>query len=129
MPVPPSTWRSQGVGAASRDRDSLGKCRSYEALPPVLPEPRSDRFHEVAHRNEVTLIVHRDRQLWQRPGGRPEDRAGAVVDVELRLVAGAEDAAGLLLVQRHRAADMGADLGVGDVLAVAEVGLPRARLG
>ena len=47
-------------------------------------------------------------------------------DVELRLVAGAEDAVGLLLVQRGRAAEVGADLRVGEVVAVVEALLALA---
>ena len=54
------------------------------------------------------------------PGGRSEDRERSLVDVELRLVARAQHPAGLLLVQRDRAADVGADLRVGVVVAELE---------
>ena len=58
----------------------------------------------------------------------PKTGLAPSVTSELRLVAGAEDPAGLLLVQRDRAAGVRADLGVGDVVAVAEAGLARAGL-
>ena len=50
--------------------------------------------------------------MRQPPGGRAEDRPGVVGDVELRLVARAEQPVGLLLVQAGRAAGVGADLRV-----------------
>src|SRR5215204_5321469 len=80
----------------------------------TLPETRTDGFGEVALRDEVALVVDGDGQLRERSGRRPEDHLAVVRHVELRLVAGAEQVVGVLLVQRNRAADMGADLGVRD---------------
>src|SRR5215471_8802001 len=47
-------------------------------------------------------------------GRRAEDHVGPVCRVEGRLVARAQDVVRGLLVQRDRAAHVGADLGVGD---------------
>src|SRR3954447_7830622 len=80
----------------------------------ALPVARSDRFLEVALRHEVALVVHHQRQLGERPAGGPEDVLRRVGQVERRLVARAEQVVGLLLVQRDRAADVGADLGVAE---------------
>ena len=41
---------------------------------PSFPVAWSDRFVEVAQRDEVALGVQPDRQLRERPGGRAEDR-------------------------------------------------------
>src|SRR5690606_19327288 len=54
------------------------------------------------------------RQLRQGPRSGTEDDATAVGQVEGRLVAGAEQVVGGPLVERDRAAHVGADLGVGD---------------
>ena len=78
-----------------------------------LPETRADRLVEVALRDQVSPRVRGDRQLRQRPRGRAEEHRGAARRVERRLVARAEDVVGGLLVERRRAADVGADLGVG----------------
>ena len=78
-------------------------------------------------RDEVALVVDGDRQLRQRTGGRAEDDRGAVGDVELRLVAGAQQVVGLLLVQGDGASDVRAHLGVGDDAVVRPVG-PLRRL-
>src|SRR6185437_16032124 len=87
----------------------------------ALPEARAYRLGEVTACDEVTLGVDCDRQLGQRTLGRPEDHFGLVRDVELRLVARAQQVVGLLLVQCNRAADVGADLGVGDDAVVVPV--------
>src|SRR5664279_1638767 len=79
-----------------------------------LPEARADGLMEVALRDEVALGIDGDRQLRQGTLGRAEDDLRLVRDVELRLVAGAEQMVGLLLVQRNGAADVRADLRVGD---------------
>ncbi len=60
-------------------------------------------------------------QLRQRTGGRAEDDGCAVGHVELRLVARAQQVVGLLLVQGDGAADVRADLGVGDDAVVGPV--------
>ena len=59
--------------------------------------------------------VHREGQLGQRAGGGAELRDGTGVDVEDRLVARAHQLLGLLLVEADRAAEVGAQLGVGHV--------------
>jgi hypothetical protein len=74
----------------------------------------ADRCVEVPGGDEVAVGIHRDRQPWQRPDRRPEEGLGVVGDVELRLVARAQQAVGLLLVDAHRAAEVGADPRVGD---------------
>ena len=63
-------------------------------------------------------------QLRQRSVGRAEDHLAVVGHVERRLVAGAEQVVRLLLVQADRAADVGADLGVGHDALVAPVRAP-----
>src|SRR4051794_6953502 len=110
-PCPRATWAVQAPAL----------CWWPSAEPPDVPERGPDGLLEVAPRDEVSLVVDRDGELRQGPGGRAEDRLRALGHVELRLVAGAEDAAGLLLVQRHRAAGVRADLGEGEVVAVTEV--------
>ena len=55
-----------------------------------------------------------ERQLRERPGGGTEDRPGAVEHVERRLVARAQQQAGVGLVEADRATDVGAQLRVGD---------------
>src|SRR5215211_4415396 len=92
-------------------------------LPPI-PERRADRLVEVAERHQYALVVDAEGQLRQRPRGRPEERLGAVEHVELRLVAGAQQRVGGRPVQAHRAAGVGADLGVGDVGALRDGGQP-----
>src|SRR5690242_16475207 len=79
-----------------------------------LPETRPDGFGEVAYCCQVSLVVNGDLELRQRPGGGPEEHAAAVRQVEGRLVARAEQVVGGALVQRDRAAHVGADLGVAD---------------
>src|SRR5687768_4862339 len=54
---------------------------------PPFPETRSNRFVEVAHRNQVSLVVKAERQLRQRTSSRPEEDLGVVGQVERRLVA------------------------------------------
>src|SRR3954453_3286043 len=77
----------------------------------ALPVARSDGFLEVALRHEVAVVIHHKRQLGEGTSGGTEDHLGRVGQVERRLVAGAEQVVRLLLVQRDRAADVGADLG------------------
>src|SRR3546814_18132383 len=78
----------------------------------ALPEARADGLVEVTAGDEVTLVVHRDRKLRQGTGGRAEDDGRTVGDVELRLVAGAEQVMGVLLVQRTGASNVRAHLRV-----------------
>src|SRR4051812_40179442 len=87
----------------------------------TLPEARANRFMEIALGDQVALAVHGDRQLRQRSGCRAEDDLAFMRQVEGGLVAGAEQVVGLLLVQCHRAADVRADLGVGNDAVVAPV--------
>ena len=87
----------------------------------TLPVARADGLDEVVLRDQVALVVNGDGQLRQRPLGRAEDRPCLIGDVERRLVAGAQQVVRLLLVQRHRAADVGADLGVGNDAVVRPV--------
>mgnify|MGYP002738608318 CR=1 FL=1 len=75
---------------------------------------RPDRLGEVALRDQVAGIVDGEWQLGQRPGGGPEDDRAAVREIERRLVAGAQQVVCRALVEAHRAADVSADLGVGD---------------
>src|SRR4051812_15812247 len=91
------------------------QARSY--VPP-LPERGSDRFPEVASRDQVPLRVNGNGKLGQRPGGGTENRLRTVGREELGLVARAEDPLRLRLVQRGGAAQVGADLRVGVVVAV-----------
>src|SRR6266550_8327805 len=94
----------------------------------ALPEARPDGLAIVALRHEVSVLIDRDRQRGQRPGGGTEDRLSVLGDVELGLVAGAQDASGLLLVQRDRAPGVRADLGERHEVLPAEVLLPGPRL-
>src|SRR5687767_11683734 len=59
--------------------------------PVAVPVARSDRPGEVVGGDQVALVVSGERELRERSGSRSEDRAGAVVDVEGRLVAGTEE--------------------------------------
>src|SRR5262245_57543124 len=77
-----------------------------------LPEAGADGNPVIRFRHEEALGVHLQRQHWQPPGGRAEDRPGVVGDLELGLVARAEQAVRLLLVQAGGAAGVGADLRV-----------------
>src|SRR3954465_14913566 len=79
---------------------------------PTFPVAGADRLGEVALGHEVALAVHHDGQLGERTSRRSEDNLAVVRQVEGRLVAGAEQMVRLLLPQRDRAPDMGADLGV-----------------
>src|SRR4051812_26834341 len=82
-----------------------------------LPEVGSDGVLVVGLCHEEALIVHAERQHRQPAAGRSEDRLGVVGEVELRLVARAEQAVRLLLVQAGGAAGVGADLGIRDIVA------------
>src|SRR3954454_24543562 len=64
-----------------------------------LPVTRSDRFDEVALRDEEALLVDVERQLWQWPCGGAEHDCAVVRHVERRLVAGAQQVVRLLLVE------------------------------
>ena len=79
------------------------------------PVARPHRLVEPGPGSEVPLPVDVEGQLGQRAGRRAELRDGAVPDVEHRLVARADQQLQLLLVEAHRAAEVGAHLGVGDV--------------
>ena len=97
-----------------RRRDGGGRC-----LHCVVAHPRSQKLGptgcgEVAGRRDEALGVQHQRQLRQRAGRRAEDDVRPVRRVEGRLVARAQDVVRGLLVQRDRAADVRADLGVGD---------------
>ena len=73
----------------------------------TLPEARSDRFGEVALRDQVALVVHRRAAAGAAagpPGRRSPCRVG---EVEGRLVARAQQVVGGALVQRDRAARRG----------------------
>ena len=78
-----------------------------------VPERRPHRLVEVVAGDQVAVRVHLQRQLRQRARRRSEDRDRAARHVEGRLVARAEQLVGLRPVEAHRAAGMGADLGVG----------------
>src|SRR5699024_4226795 len=75
-----------------------------------VAEAWRDRLGEVTGGDEVSLVVHLDRQLGERAMRRAGDHLGTVGDVEGGLVARAEHVVGLLLVEGHRAADVRADL-------------------
>src|SRR3954447_7065247 len=64
----------------------------------ALPVAGSYGFLEVALRDEVAVVVHHQRQLRQRAGGRAEDHLRCVGQVERRLVARAQQVVGLALV-------------------------------
>ena len=102
--APWSRSSSQRAGAFKRPFDAhdrsqkLGPTGSWKSL----------------GRDQEALRVHADRQLRQRPGRRAEDHPRALRRVEGRLMAGAQDVVGGLLVQGGRAAHVRADLGVGD---------------
>src|SRR5688500_8849442 len=66
--------------------------------PAPVPEAGADGAGEVGGGDQVALVVEAERQLGQRPGGRAEDRTGAVEHVEGRLVARAQQQALLRLV-------------------------------
>src|SRR5690349_11468938 len=87
----------------------------------ALPEARAHRFGEALGGHEIPGGVDGDLQLRQRALGRAEDDVHVPRGIEGRLVAGAEQVMGLLLVEAHRTADVGADLGVGDDPLVAPV--------
>ena len=105
--------RRTGFGA-------LGRCHLQ-----ALPVARADGLVEVVLRDEVALVVDGDRQLGQRALRRAEDDLRTVGDVERRLVARAQEVVRLLLVERDGAADVRADLRVGDD-AVVGPGLARS---
>src|ERR1700712_4235909 len=77
----------------------------------ALPEAGANGFGEVAGGDQVALGVHGQGQLWEVSGRGTEDDLAVVGEVEGRLVARAQQVVGLLLPQRDRAADVGADLG------------------
>src|SRR3712207_2305815 len=70
----------------------------------TVPEARPHRLGIAAAGPEEALLVERDGQLGQGPGGRAEGRLAAREHVERRLVAGAEELPALVLVEPHRAA-------------------------
>src|SRR6185295_19518813 len=92
---------------------------------PQLPEGRSDRVGEVPRGDEVALFVHGNRKLGERASRGTENRLRVRGGDELRLVARAEDALGLGLVERRGAAQVRADLRVGVEVAVVVVLLAR----
>src|SRR3954453_12916718 len=79
---------------------------------PTFPVARADRLVEVMLGDEVALAVHHDRELRERTGRRSEYHLTVVRQVEGRLVTRAQQVVRLLLPQRDRAPDVGADLGV-----------------
>src|SRR5919204_1919148 len=88
--------RTATDAGARRATTRCGPGRAAEEVPTrvrssaPLPEPRPDRFGEVALGDHVALVVDRQRELRQGAGGRPGDRPRRVQHVEGRLVAGAE---------------------------------------
>src|ERR1700712_1041972 len=78
---------------------------------PTFPEARADWLGEVAGCDQVPLAVHGHRQLRDRARGRAEEDPAGVGQVEGGLVTRAQQVMGLLLPERDRAPDMGADLG------------------
>src|SRR5690606_9734885 len=80
----------------------------------TLPEARADGLLEVAARDQVAFLVDGDGQLRQRTLGGAEHDGCLTCDVELRLVAGAQQVMGVLLIERDRAPDVRADLRVRD---------------
>ena len=126
QPATPPTLRAAPEGACvgggvAVAQGVCGTCGGVGAHQSTLPEARADRFLERSGRDEVALVVDGDLQLRQRALGRAEDHLGVLRHVEGRLVARAEQVVRLLLVQADRAADVGADLGVGDDAVVAPV--------
>src|SRR5215217_7984329 len=117
-------WRDRPCPASWWGRPVRWRSEPSDALP--VPVGGAYGLNVVAAGHEVALVIDVQRQLREGAGGRAEDRFGALRDVELRLVARTEDPAGLLLVERDRAAGVGADLRVGHVLAIREalLGLP-----
>ncbi len=99
---------------ASRSSSQVPVPSSARSTLMTAPRSSGRPVREVACGDEETLLVHADRQLRQRSGGRAEDDLRALRRVEGRLVARAQDVVRRLLVQGGRAADVGADLGVGD---------------
>ena len=109
--------RAASPAAAGRDLQ-VNSCVVFMAAPRSRGRP-APGSRDVATKKPSSSTV--ERQHRQPPGGRAEDRPGVVEDVELRLVARAEQPVGLLLVQAGRAAGVGADLRVRHVVA------PHAR--
>src|SRR6266571_9570755 len=77
---------------APRNRSSSqpptpSSARSVAICLSSLPEARPDRLMEITLRYQVSVGVGGDRQLRQRPGGRPEDHPGPSWRVERGLVA------------------------------------------
>src|SRR4051795_11929396 len=114
-------------------RERSRRCRGGRRSWP-LPEAGADGLLEVRAGDEVQAAVraglHVDRQFRQAAGRRAEHRLRVLQHLELRLVARAHQAPGLLLPERGRAAGVRADLGEREVLRVlprpAEVGLTLA---
>ena len=93
------------AGASARAHDC--SCSDVMAAPsrPARPAPGSPTAPRRSRPRAPAAA-------WAACGGRAEDRPGLVGDEELRLVARAEQAVGLLLVEAGRAAGVGADLRV-----------------
>src|SRR5579863_8409064 len=112
--------------ASSRRRSCAGRLPVADCR--TLPEPRADRLVEAPAGPEEPRRVEVDRKLREGAGGRAEDRERAVAHVEHRLVARAHEELELLLVEAHRATEMGADLGVRDVAVGRPVGASLHRV-
>ena len=90
---------------------------------PSFPIAWSDRFLEVAHRDQIALGVQPDRKLGERPGCRAEDDHATAGEVEGRLVTRAQELVGLVLPEADRTAHVGADLRVAEDAVEAPVRL------
>ena len=64
----------EGVRSPSRWHPSLSVWSGNSRVVPPLPEGRADGLGEVAAGDEVSLVVHCNRKLGERPRGRTEDR-------------------------------------------------------
>src|SRR6478735_4600804 len=84
----------------------------------TLPVTWSYGFMEVAGSDEVALVINCDGQLGERTAGGAEDHLALLGEVEGGLVARAQQVVRLLLVEGNRAADVGADLRVGNEAVV-----------
>src|SRR3954447_20789717 len=113
-------------------RRVLSWLSKYGRASRTFPEAGADGLLVVRARDEVQPAVlpslHVDRQFRQAAGRRAEHRLGVLQHLELRLVARAEQAAGLLLVERGRAAGVRADLGERHEDLPLEAGLALAGL-
>src|SRR6476620_629208 len=85
----------------------------------TLPVTWSYGFMEVAGSDEVALVINCDGQLGERTAGGAEDHLALLREVEGGLMARAQQVVRLLLVESNGAANVGADLRVGNDAVVA----------